>query len=72
MILHEFRNSNGELALSVNANDEYFERKVKKFFKKDLNLIYKELSLFNCITKDGENYTMSTMFVDFVEDMEEK
>ena len=72
MKIHEFRNSKGELVFSANAYDEDFKRQVEKFFKKDLDLINKELKEFNCITKGGETYTMSTMFVNFAEDMEEK
>jgi hypothetical protein len=65
MKIYEFRNSKGELEFSVNAYDKTGKEQIEKFFKKDLDLINKELKEFNCITKDGETYTMSTMFIDF-------
>lgn len=68
MKIHEFRNSKGELVFTANAYDENFKRQVERFFNKDLDLINKELKEFNCITKDGEDYTMSVMFLDFMEE----
>lgn len=68
MKIHEFRNSKGELVFTANAYDENFKRRLERFFNKDLDLINKELAEFNCITKDGEEYTMSVMFLDFMEE----
>ena len=72
MKIYEFRNSKGELVFGADAYSEDFKRKIEKFFKKDLDVINQELKAFNCVTKDGEEYTMSTMFIDFAEDMEEE
>ena len=68
MKIYEFRNSKGELVFGADAFNKDFKRQIEKFFKKDLDLINQELKTFNCVTKDGEEYTMSTMFIDFAED----
>lgn len=72
MKIHEFRNSKGELVFGADAYNKDFKRQIEKFFGKDLDVINEELKAFNCVTKDGEEYTMSTMFIDFAEDMEEE
>lgn len=68
MKIHEFRNSKGELVFSANAYDEDFIKQIVNFFGKDIDALNKELSENNCITMNDETYTMSTMFIDFVEE----
>lgn len=68
MKIHQFRNSKGVVELSVNIYDDNSKRKIEKFFGKDLKLINKELEKFNCITKNGEDYTMEILFLDFAEE----
>lgn len=68
MKIHEFRNSKGQLVFSANAYDKDFKEQVEKFFGKGINVLNKELAEFNYITKDGETYTMSVMFLDFTEE----
>lgn len=68
MKIYEFRNSKGELVFSANAYAKRSIEQIEKYFGKNIELINKELKNFNCITKDGETYTMSTMFLDFMEE----
>lgn len=68
MKIHEFRNLKGELVFSANAYDKDFKKQIETFFGKDVDVLNKELSENNCIIMNDETYTMSVMFLDFMEE----
>ena len=67
MKIYEIKDEKGELVLRANAKEREDLEKIESFFGKSLSMINYDLAKYKYIRKDNQKYTLSVMFIDFME-----
>lgn len=71
MKIYEIKDEKGEVILKANAKEREDLEKIESFFGKSLSMINYDLAKYKYIRKDDQKYTLSVMFIDFMEDKNE-
>lgn len=67
MKIYEIKDEKGEVVLRANAKEREDLEKIEEFFGKSLSMINYDLAKYKYIRKDDQKYTLSIMFIDFME-----
>lgn len=68
MKIYEIRDEKNNTVIRANASSKKDLDKITKFFGKSLDMINYDLAKYKHIKKDKEKYTLSIMFIDFMEE----
>lgn len=71
MKIYEIKDEKGEVVLKANAKEREDLEKIEAFFGKSLSMINYDLAKYKYIRKDDQKYTLSVMFIEFMEDKNE-
>lgn len=68
MKIYEIRDENNNTVIRANASSKKDLDKITEFFGKSLDMINYDLAKYKYIKKGEEKYTLSIMFIDFMEE----